>query len=371
MDKMGFGVIGTGILGNLHATVYNRLGDAELVAVCDVDGARAKVAAEKFGAQTHYTDYEALLRNPDIQAVSIATPDFAHKEIAVAAAQAGKHILCEKPLATTVDEAQAIVDAAAQAGVTLMVDFHNRVNPPIVAAQQSIAAGEIGDPAYGYARLSNTTFVPMEMLSWAAKSSALWFLCCHTVDMMRFLLNDEVTRVYGVNRSGILKSKGIDTQDFHVAIAEFARGTVVTFENAWILPRSQPIVYDFKVQLLGSDGAIYIDPSHHGALEKHTNDTLAYGDITGITPTSDLRIGGFMLESIARFVDAVVHGKPVLATGADGVAATRVLCAMIESAETGQPVALPQQTGEGSVQRTTPVDSPSSFSRKLVDHQPI
>ncbi len=136
---------------------------------------------------------------------------------------------------------------------------------------------------------------------------------------------------------------------------------MVTFENAWILPRSQPIVYDFKIQLLGSDGAIYIDPSHHGALEKHTNDSLAYGDITGITLTSDLRIGGFMLESIARFVDAVVHGKPVLATGADGVAATRVLCAMIESAETGQPVTLSQPAGEGSVQRTTLVDSPSSF----------
>ncbi|MEZ4661724.1 MAG: Gfo/Idh/MocA family oxidoreductase [Caldilineaceae bacterium] len=340
MQRIGFGVIGTGILGNLHATVYQRLAEAELVAVCDVDAARAKGAAENFGARTHYTDYADLLNNPDIQAVSIATPDFAHKEIAVAAAQAGKHILCEKPLATTVEEAQEIVDAAAAAGVKLMVDFHNRVNPPIVAAQQAIAAGELGQITYGYARLSNTTFVPQEMLSWAAKSSALWFLCCHTVDMMRFLLNDEVTRVYGVNRAGILQKLGVDTPDFHVAIAEFSRGAVVTFENAWILPRSQPIVYDFKVEILGSDGAIYIDPSHHGALEKHTDSRLSYGDITGITPTGDARIGGFMLESIARFVDAVAHDAPLLATGADGVAATRVLCAMNESAQTGQPVDL-------------------------------
>lgn len=345
MGKIGFGVIGTGILGNLHATVYQRLVEANLVAVCDVDEARAAQTAAKFGARVHYADYEQLLADPEIQAVSIATPDFAHKEIAVAAAQAGKHILCEKPLATTVEEAQEIVDAAEAAGVKLMVDFHNRVNPPIVAAQQAIAAGELGEVAYGYARLSNTTFVPQEMLSWAAQSSALWFLCCHTVDTMRFLLNDEVTRVYGVHRSGILQKLGVGTQDFHVAIAEFAHGAVVTFENAWILPRSQPIVYDFKVELLGSEGAIYLDPSHHGALEKHTGDRLAYGDITGVTPTGENRIGGFMLESIARFVDAVVYDQPVLATGHDGVAATRVLCAMSESAETGQPVEIARPLG--------------------------
>ncbi|MEM7538402.1 MAG: Gfo/Idh/MocA family oxidoreductase [Chloroflexota bacterium] len=340
MSKIGFGVIGTGILGNQHAKVYQRMADAELVAVCDLDETRAKEAAETYQAQTYYTDYQDLLNNPDVQAVSIATPDFAHTKIAVAAAQAGKHILCEKPLATTVEEAQTIVDAAEQAGVKLMVDFHNRVNPPIVAAKEAIDAGEIGTPAYGYTRLSNTTFVPLEMLSWASKSSALWFLCCHTVDTMRFLLNDEVTRVYGVNRSGILQGMGIDTQDFHVAIAEFSRGTVVTFENAWILPQSQPIIYDFKLEILGSEGAIYLDPSHHGAVKMHVNGKLAYGDITGVTPTSDLRIGGFVLESIARFVDVVVHDQPIIATGADGVAATRVLCAMIESGGTGQPVVL-------------------------------
>ncbi|MBV7327231.1 Gfo/Idh/MocA family oxidoreductase [Chloroflexi bacterium TSY] len=105
MDKIGFGVVGMGILGNLHSTVYQRLSEAELVAVCDVDAARAKETAEKYGASAHYTGYEHLLNNPDVQAVSIATPDFAHQEIAVAAAEAGKHILCEKPLATTVDEA--------------------------------------------------------------------------------------------------------------------------------------------------------------------------------------------------------------------------------------------------------------------------
>jgi len=338
--KVGFGVIGTGIFGENHALVYSRLPEAELVAICDIDAERAKAVAEKYGARTYYTDYQELLSNPDIQAVSVATPDFAHRDIAVAAAQAKKHILCEKPLATTLEEAQEIVNAAEEAGVKLMVDYHNRINPPFVAAKQSIEAGEIGAPAYGYIRLSNTTFVPMEMLSWGAKSSALWFLCSHTIDMMRFLLNDDVRRVYAVSRSGILKKLGVDTQDFHVAIGEFQNGTVVTFENAWILPRSHPMVYEFKMELLGSEGAVKVNTSHHAAIEKLGDDKITYTDVFGVTPTSQRRIGGFVQEAIAQFVDAILYDQPVLATGEDGLAAVRVASAIERSAETGQPVDL-------------------------------
>ncbi len=340
MTTTGFAVIGTGILGNLHAQVYDRYPDASLVAVCDTDIVRAQASAAKFGGVRAYDDYRNLLADPDVDAVSIATPDFAHLELALAAARAGKHILCEKPLAMTVVDSQRIVDEAARAGVTLMVDFHNRVNPSIVMARDAVARGDIGTPRYGYARLSNTTFVPLEMLSWASKSSALWFLCCHTVDAMRFILQDEIVRVYGVNRSGTLTSLGVDTQDFHVAIAEFSRGSVVTFENSWILPQSQPVVFDFKLDISGSTGAINLDMSHHAAATIHTAGGMSYGDITGTSPTSDRRIGGFMLESIARFADAVIHGDPVLATGEDGVIATKVLCAMMDSAESGHPVDL-------------------------------
>jgi predicted dehydrogenase len=340
MDRVGFGVIGAGLFGENHALVYSRLPGVELVAVCDQNEARAREVAERYGARTYYTDYVQLLAEPDISAVSIATPDFAHSEIALAAAQAGKHILCEKPLATTVEEAQSIVDAAARAGVKLMVDFHNRVNPPFVAARDSVRDGAIGTPSYAYARLSNTTFVPLEMLSWADRSSALFFLGSHAIDIMRFILNDTVARVHAVSRSGILKGLGVDAPDFHVAIAEFERGAVVTFENAWILPRSQPMVYDFKVEVLGSEGALYVDSSHHGAFELHSGGRLSYGDVLGVTPTSDLRVGGFVLEAISRFVDAVLHDRPVLATGEDGVEATRIVDAIKRSAETGQPIDL-------------------------------
>ena len=339
MDKIGFGVIGAGLLGDLHAQVYHRLPGAELVAVADINGERARTVAGKYDAQP-YTDYVELLKHPDIQAVSIVTPDFAHRDPAVAAAQAGKHILCEKPLATTVAEAEEIVAAAKQANVKLMVAFANRISPPFAAAKEKILAGQLGQPAYGYIRLSNTLFVPHEMLSWAGKSSALWFLGSHTVDMMRFLLDDEPARVYAASRANILKSQGVDTNDFHVAILEFNKGAVFTTENAWILPRSQPMVYDFKMELVGSEGAVYVDTSHHRGLELHTEGSLAYGDILGVLPTGKNRVGGFAMETIAQFVDALLYDEPLLATGEDGLAVTRILTAIEESAKTGQPVDL-------------------------------
>ena len=189
MTKTGFGVIGAGIVGgDLHAQVYHRMPQAELVAICDLDEARAREVAERYDAPHIYTDYRDLLARSDIAAVSIATPDFAHREIAVAAAEAGKHILVEKPLATTVEDAEAILRAADAAGVKLMVDFQNRVNPAFVATRKAVLDGDLGELKYIYARLSNTTFVPTQMLPWASKSSALWFLASHTLDMSCWLL---------------------------------------------------------------------------------------------------------------------------------------------------------------------------------------
>ena len=148
MSKTGFGLIGAGIVGGAwHAHVYHHMPRAELVAICDLNLARAQEVADRYGVKHVTSDYRDLLARQDIAAVSIATPDFAHREIAVAAAQAGKHILVEKPLATTVADAEAILQAVEAAGVKLMVDYHNRANPAFTAARQAVDAGELGAPA--------------------------------------------------------------------------------------------------------------------------------------------------------------------------------------------------------------------------------
>jgi predicted dehydrogenase len=342
MKPVGFGVIGTGIVGGAwHAHVYHQMPQAKLVAVCDLNEKLAKDIAQKYDVEHVYTDYRELLKNPDIQAVSIATPDFAHREIAVAAAEAGKHILVEKPLATNVEDAEAIMDAVNKAGVKLMVDFHNRISPPFSTVKGSIENGELGDVKYIYARLSNTTFVATQMLPWAGKSSALWFLASHTFDLSQWLLADKPKRVYAVSREGVLKSKGIDTEDFHVAIIEFENGAVVTLENSWILPETEPNVFNFKLEVVGSKGSMYVNTSDHRTVEKYTQDSSNLPDILGVTfDGNSPRMSGFVLEAIARFVDAVVDDQPVLVSGEDGLMVTRVLAAIEESARSGQPVLL-------------------------------
>ncbi|UCH24456.1 MAG: Gfo/Idh/MocA family oxidoreductase [Trueperaceae bacterium] len=340
MAKVNMGIVGTGIIGELHAFTFSRLPHAELVAVCDLDEARARGVAKTFGAKSVYSDYRALLEDPSIDAVSVVTPDFAHREIAVAAAKAGKHLLVEKPLATTSDDAEAIVKAAEEAGVTLMVDFHNRCNPPFVQAKAQILEGGIGTPKYIYARLSNTTFVPTQMLSWADQSSALWFLASHTLDMACWLLEDTPSRVYALKRSGVLKEKGIDVPDFHVTVVEFAKGAVVTLENAWILPESEPMVYNFKVEVLGSEGSLYINTSDHRTIETFGQKGHQLPDVLGLPPSTEYRFAGFMPEAIARFVDAVAYGAPVLASGREALLVTKTLEAVERSADTGMPIEL-------------------------------
>ncbi len=335
---VGFALIGAGLFGERHAQAYSRHPAADLVAVCDLDAERARAIAEKYGARYWTTDYRTVLADPDVHAVSIATPDHLHRDVAIAGAAAGKHLLVEKPLATTVEDAVSIIEAARRAGVTLMVDFHNRVNPPMVQAREAIRRGDIGRPAYVYARLSNTTAVPTEMLKWAGHSSALWFLASHMVDVVRWLLDDEITRVYAVSRDGILKGMGVDVADFHVATVEFSRGAVAVFEHAWILPRTYATVKDLKLEILGSAGAINIDASHNRTLEVYSAQRAAFPDV--LAPPTGEHLTGFVLDSIAYFVDAVARGAPVLATGEDGVAATRAICAIIESAATGAPVSL-------------------------------
>jgi predicted dehydrogenase len=336
--KTGVAVIGTGLWGEMHVKTYLNHPEVDLVAVCDANETRLAEVCDTYGTRG-YTDYvEMLEREPEIRAVSVATPDFAHREPALAVARSGKHLLVEKPLATTVEDAEGIIQAAEKAGVKLMVDFHNRWNPPFNLAKADIDAGEIGEPLLVYARLNNTLSVPTEMLSWASRSTTLWFTGSHLIDLVCWLVGDRVTRVYSVARSKVLKGLGLDTPDFFETILEFAEGAVAVVETCWVLPDSEPTVIDFKMQIVGTTGAFQIDPSHSGTIQKYAK-RVTYPDVM-VMPTVFGRIGGFATESIRYFADAVIHDMPPIGTGQDGLTVTRIVCAAIESAEKRQPVSL-------------------------------
>lgn len=337
-DILNVAVLGSGIWGGQHAHVFNTLPNTRLVAICDLQEDRARAMAKTYGVPNVFTDHLKMLELDGIDAVTIATPDFTHTPLIVDALAAGKHVLSEKPLATTVEEAEAIRKAAAGSDRKIMVDFHNRVNPAIVSAREEVAAGTLGRLIHGNGRLSNTTFVPLEMLSWANRSSALWFLGSHLVDALRFILGDEVVRVFAMRHDGHLKSKGVDTADVHLSMLEFASGAILTIENSWVLSPDNPQVFDFEVGLVGERGQIQLNPSHNGAYRQMTGKGIKYRDLLGVTPTGVGRVGGFVYESIARFVDAVLTDAPLLATVDDGLRVTRVLSAIEESARSGQPV---------------------------------
>ena len=340
MKKFNVGIVGAGLWGANHARVFSVLPQTQVVAVCDLSAERAEAMRAKTGAKAAYARFEELIEHDGLDVVSVATPDFAHTPVILAALAADKHVLTEKPLATTLDEANAVVAAAAKSRGKLMIDFHNRVNPAIVQLRDAVSSGEVGRPVHGSSRLSNTTFVPLEMLSWASKSSALWFLGSHVVDAWRFVLSDEVTRVYAVSREGTLASRGVATKDVHISVLEFAKGAVVTMENSWLLSPDNPMVFDFKLDLVSDKGQIQADPSHNGAVRRMTGKGMRYSDLLGVAPTGETRIGGFVLESIARFVDAIAQDAPLLADVRDGLANTRALAAIEQSAASGQPVAL-------------------------------
>ncbi|MBN8999220.1 MAG: Gfo/Idh/MocA family oxidoreductase [Rhizobiales bacterium] len=318
--KTRFGVVGAGLWGSFHCKTLNAIPAAELYAVCDLDPKRAAEMQRQFGATKVYTDYRELIADPDVEAITVATPDFAHGDIVLAAIQAGKHVMSEPG--------------------KVMVDFHNRVSPPVVAVQQAVAAGEIGMPLHASARLSNTQFVPFELLSWAAKSSALWFLGSHAVDALRFIMGAEVKRVQAMVRHGHLASKGVDTADVHMALLEFDNGVIATLQNSWVLPLDMPGIVDFRIDIVGDKGAVETYPALNDVVKKYTGGGLRGADVIGVTPTAGGRIGGFVTEAIARFVDAVVLDAPVLADARDGLMVTRVLSAIEESAKTGKSVTL-------------------------------
>lgn len=337
-NAKGFAVIGSGLWGGLHARVYSEAEHARLVAVCDLNKDRADELASKVGTES-YTELDAMLAREDIDAVSIVTPDFAHTDIALAAIRAGKHVLVEKPLATTTADCRRIIDEAASAGVKLMVDFHNRWSPPFCSAKASIEQGEVGSVRLIYYRLNDTIFVPTEMLSWAGRSTVQWFIGSHSLDTVTWLIGDKVESVYAVSRSVVLKDKGVDTPDFYEVILEFANGAVAVVENCWILPNSIPNIIDLKCEIVGSEGALYVDGSSHRVLERYTQDKGWYPDVL-VMPEIRGKQMGFAAESIRHFIDCVVQDKEPSVTGEDGLKVTQLIEAVERSAASGVKVTL-------------------------------
>lgn len=335
--KLKMAIVGAGIWGENHARIYQEHPFAEVTAICDMNREKAAEIANKLGIGAVYDDYNEMLEKADCDAVAIVTPDFAHADIAVAAANHKKHLLIEKPLATTREDVFRIKNAVKKNGVRAMVDLHNRWSPPFNSAHESVINGELGKIYSAYMRLNDIKWVATDMLSWASKSSILWFLGSHSLDTLRWFFGDEVKRVYSVSTEGILKGKGVDTVDQYLTTLEFENGGIAQMENGWITPDANPCVNDIKFNVLGDKGMIAIDTSHHNMIQKYTDEKVTVPDVL-VQNKIFGKHHGFAFQSISCFVDCILSGKEFPVTLEDSANTVLALLAIMESAKTRMPV---------------------------------
>lgn len=328
-------VVGLGIWGQNHALAYSDYHRAQLEVVCDLDEERARQFAQRYGCD--WTTDVGEVASSDVDAVSVATPDHTHFGPVSTLLRAGKAVLVEKPLTTSLDEAAALEAIADAARLTAMVDFQMRWDPHYMQAKEMVDAGRLGDVVMGYIRLSDAIQVAEEWLGWAGRSGPQWFLFPHTLDIMRWLIGNDPIEVHAVGRKGVLAAKGIDCYDCVQALVKFP-SSVVTFETSWIVPNAQPSVIDCYTSLYGTTGKIEYDPDYAGFAT--VTDRFSYPwapvgrrDMYG-------RLTHRIYEPMRHFVDAVLDGRPVACPFSDGVVNTAAIEAIERSASQGAPVAV-------------------------------
>lgn len=321
------GIVGAGTMGTRQAQMLSSKllsPRAKLVGVCDTSLKRAKALAKSYEVPA-YDDLERFLKTEKPDAIYIAVPDDLHREPVITAAKHKVPILVEKPLATTTEDAAAIVKAIKAAGIVAEVNFSNRWNPPFIAAHDSIKSGKIGEVVTINARLSNRVSLPTKLLSWAGSTTAGWFLLSHTIDLATWLSGKKAVSVYANGVKKKLLAMGVPTYDYIHAIVRYEDGTDSMFETVWMLPDGTPAPIDFKYQIIGSEGAIHINTQDQ-TIQVTTQERL-----------DNVLILQWGIPRFHSFLDTL-EGGPIGVSVEDGLENTRILVAMHRSLETGKPV---------------------------------
>ncbi|MEN9937837.1 MAG: hypothetical protein RLZZ387_4416 [Chloroflexota bacterium] len=328
---LNIGLIGAGRIGQVHAsTIAYRVGSAQLAAVTDPIPSAAEAVAAKYRVPTVAADYRAILADPRIDAVLICTPTDTHAEIIIAAAAAGKHIFCEKPVALDLAQTDAAIAAVERAGVKLMVGFNRRFDANYARARAAVVNGEIGDP-HTLHLISRDPAPPP--ISYIKVSGGIFLdMAIHDWDMARFLIGSEIDEVYV--QGGVMVDPAIGDAgdiDTHVTLLRFVNGVIGTVDNC----RRASYGYDQRAEVFGSKGAVQTENNYPN------NSVLS----TAEAVRRDLPLNFFMQRytdayaaEIEAFVDAVVHDRPVPVGGRDGRAALAVGLAAKKSLLERRPV---------------------------------
>lgn len=350
------GVVGTGTFGVNHLRAFKQMesdGQARLAAASDLNTGRLEEMRKTFGMHA-YADYREMLRKEDLDAVTIATPDFLHRQIALDALAAGKHVLVEKPLDVTVEGCLQIVDAAQETGRLLQVDFHKRYDPYHIELERLARQGKLGECLYGYVHMEDRIEVPRDWFpQWAPKSSPVWFLGVHFYDLVRWVIGSNGESVYARGQKKKLVSLGVDTYDSVQAQVTFENGAVVSFDTAWILPDGFESIVNQGIRLVGTNGVIEVDSQDRGARSCFADEGMRAYNLGFMRDATDKHgrqvFTGYGIESIMDFARNVAFledgGAPEAlrgkcADGVDGLEATKIASAVEESVRTGRVVTI-------------------------------
>src|SRR5436309_8111997 len=275
-NKLRIGVIGLGIMGEQYTRIYQAHPLAEVTAAANRSPARLETVADKYGVTHRYTDYTEMLARAPVDAVCVATPDFAHYGPVKAALEAGKHVLCEKPFTTDLAQADELLHLSrSRPRQKLQVAFNHRWLAAYYHGFTAIEKGSIGRPLVGYARKNDTIWVGAEMINWAAQTTPIHFLGSHDIDLMRWFLGSEPVEAHAYGSKGVLAARGVDTYDVIQAQVKFESGAFATFESSWIYPNSFPTIVDSFVEVIGSAGHIHFDRKRE-SIEMSTEERFTY-----------------------------------------------------------------------------------------------
>jgi UDP-N-acetylglucosamine 3-dehydrogenase len=332
MNKVRFAVIGLGWFGEKHCEALSGIPHVELHALCTRTESRLKEVARTFGVKKTYSDYNQLLADPEVDAVSVVTMWDQHVAPAVASLKAGKHLFLEKPMASTVKDCEAIIRAAKATDKYFMVGHICRFNPRYAAAKMEIAAGKIGKIVSMYARRNIPAFVGASVLP---KIGPIIGDGVHDTDLMLWYSGAKIVSAYAQT----VNVRKLKNPDLGWTMYRFDSGAIGVLEDTWFLPDTTAFQIDERMEIIGTEGSIHIHETHPNLsiVDKtgwHSPDTTYWPLLHGVR-------AGALREELSYFSTCVLEGrKPTVITAEESAAAVRACLAAEKSAATNKLVKL-------------------------------
>ena len=323
LEKVRLAVVGAGFMGEAHIQAIIACSDAALVAVCDSSPERLADLCQRYQVARGYRDYLELFRQEELDGVVIATPDHLHLAPVEAAAASRVHVLLEKPIATTLKDADRILQVVKETGITLQLGFTLRHDPSMLALHAQIQEGVIGQPTQLYAKRQCRVSEGRRL---GHRVNALEYLGIHDIDLALWYLGTDLAQVYATSGTFVLAD--LNTPDYYWTVLKWHSGATAVIHSSWAMSNSYPKYVEASLELFGTEGAVFVQSP--GDLFLTCNDQGC--DYSAPGRAVKLR------DQISRFVDAICHGTEPVVRGADGWNALRVVKAAEESILVGRPV---------------------------------